>query len=165
MAILNANDFAARTFFISEEEEEMLRQGESLMVEANVNFVGYWDGDNTQEFVGVAAMLDSHADQVKELAFWEDGEAVIDTDDLQSSSIPSLTVSNNRDMGIINVRKEEYESLAPGDRVKVEVSLGTDAEGNEYLNGRNLKRLQPKEAKGSGRSSLVEEEQRAEAAA
>ncbi len=165
MAILNANQFASRTFFISEEEEEILRNEESLTIEANVNAKTYWDDDNSQEFLAVACMLDSHANDVKELAYWgENGEPVIDTDDLQSSNIPSLTITNSHERGIINVPKREFDKIAPGDKVRVEVRLNTDDEGNEYLNGRNVERIQPKKAKGSGRSSLVEEE-RAEAKA
>lgn len=155
--LLNANEFAQRTTFLSSSDEQKLESGQALEVNANVNFKGYWDPNSEQEFLGIAVMRESDLSKLKDLVQMHDGEPMIETDDLRDSQIPSLTVTNNHDREIINVTQEEYDAIAPGDEVKVEIRLGSDDEGNEYLNGRNVRRVSPDTAETANVSELAEE--------
>lgn len=155
--LLNANEFAQRTTFLSESDERTLQSGNALKVRANVNFKGYWDPNSEQEFLGIAVMRESDIDKLQELVQIQDGEPMIETRNLRDSEIPSLTVTNNHDREIINVSREQYEAIAPGDEVEVEVRLNSDDSGAEYLNGRNVKRVEPENAQTANVDELAHE--------
>jgi hypothetical protein len=155
--LLNANEFAARTTFLSGSDEQKLESGNALKVRANVNFKGHWDPNQEQEFLGIAVMRESDISKLKDLVQVRDGEPMIETDDLRDSEIPSLTVTNNHDREIINVSREQYEAIAPGDEVEVEVRLNSDESGAEYLNGRNVQRVEPENAQTAQVDELANE--------
>jgi len=143
--LLNAEDFFKRTSFVSQSDESDLENGQTKTAVARVNATGYWDELETEEFIAVSLMLASSAPDLKELVKPHDGEAVIDTDDLRNSDIPSLMVSNNRQQDVVIVSEEQFADISPGDTVKVEFSLNTDEQGNRHLNGRRIERIQPEE--------------------
>lgn len=141
MAELNAEQFFNRTSFITESDEEELKNGIPLTFD-EVPVYAIQEMEAPMEyFVGVSLMLESDIPSLGRLVDQSGEQPTIETDDIIAGDIRSVICNNGEDSEgtkITNVPSSLFFRLSPGDLVKVKVRMSQDENGEWYLNGQLL---------------------------
>lgn len=141
MANLNAEQFFNRTQFITEEDEQELKNGVPLVFDEVPVYAVQEMSLPMEYFVGVSLMLESQLPEIGQLVDQSGESPTIETDDLIDGDIRSVICNNgqtNDGTKITNVPSDLFYQLSPGDFVKVKVRMSQDDSGDWYLNGQVL---------------------------
>lgn len=124
---LTVQEFANRFDFLSDSDMQRLRDGEELLIDTSFGWV---DQANPQdpEYAYLNVMPYEDIEILNDLAYTnEDGELVVDYDDLSQSEVTDCTMSRS-------VLGSFPSGIRTGKKVEAVIQLSEDEDGVEWLN-------------------------------
>jgi len=114
--LVDGEKFFDTFVFLTEDSENMLRDGENLMIEAPCIAKKKYQGN----FIAFGLMFSSDANRIRNFVV---EDRMIDYGAFVDSDIPYLTASNNEELGLIRTDDETFKSISVGDTVEVKFNL------------------------------------------
>jgi len=124
---LTVEEFANRFDFLSDGDMQRLRQGEELLIDTTFGWVDQMNPQDP-EYAYLNIMPYEDIEILNDLAYQnEDGELVVDYDQLSSSEITDATMSRS-------VIGSFPSGVRTGKKVEAVIQLSEDQDGVEWLN-------------------------------